>query len=1267
VHARRGRFLFILTAGICLTALPSNGQSWYLTGQVVMEDGSVPPQRIWIERYCGGTTLVREAVTDRQGRYQMRLMETGGMAPVSLYGASDILFLSSAARCVLRASLSGYQSSIIDLSAWHPTDDPHLRPLILARHRPESDFSAEAGSDVPKTARKPWERAMKATGEKKWAEAERQLRPAVEANPKFAQGWHLLGTLCQNQQKPEEAREAFEHAVEADPKALGPYVLLARLEIHTRDWEAARKTSGKLIQLDVRHRFPEAYVHNAAARYYQRDLDGAERSAREAVRLDKKHMLPRAEYVLGLVLAAKRDYAAAGEHLREYLKLEPKASDAAAVQTRIANLGKPEAAEPAPELDKADLSLPPAGEAWVPGGIRALAAAAHIEKPVSSGDFFAEYCRARVRLASPESSRSLSGYLGSLRTYFAVMAELAQAGTRKADQITIALSLSGTAQRKETERILGLLGWKATVDHGTTTVEPGDLASDGLRQMLPGLVGIDAIAMQEALEAGRSFTIELPSEEARLIGGSAWSGFVRIKQEFPGGLAEAFARDLRLAKTYAGLAEMGTEAATAMVSAVGLRTLVMQHADLLGARAGAFHLVGTAVAVPGGPQAEAVWTKLAGASPRDPQAFFRALFGKDRGRLAAYFAVLSQVDASDQRLFTKTAADATRFYGLFRNPYGVLRPGEKLRGTWPPAYYEDLPLEASGKVRFPGGHAAWTAAAGSDENTLASLGSLDTLIGVARLERERKAPFDARSVGVLSRHWAEWASLRPYFERLPGLGAAEFEALEAFAATARDYPPEKRNLVLGEWHSLVELLALGVRAGSLDERTSADLFRQASEGLRGRDASVQALATLRKMAGATGDLEDGVASRLLRLGGERRAAFERVLQMQRIPRLKVSDDASVLAALTGLVYAAWLDPDGLLVTEDPTLVRKHRFVGGGPQTGVKPLFEAAELQTSSAPEGSHFRGGFANFGAVAQALAGAAGIRDVSAQATSATGPLKPAPGVARSSAVHADFRSDARLVEVPATVTDSRGRYIDNLLRDHFLVLEEGKPQPLAAFESNASGLSCVLLLDTTGSMQAALPALKNAALKLIGELRDEDSVAVYTFNDTVSLLQPFSTDKRAAKRAVLKAYPDGTTALYDALTRVARDIAGRSGKKAIIVFTDGADNTSALAAEIAIRRAKIVGAPVYAVAQGDALRNPGLLKQLQGVALATGGLPYSIHNPAEIRTVFESVANDLKHGYLLAYRPPATGPREWRRIEVQLSAAKSHKVRAREGYYPQ
>jgi len=133
-------------------------------------------------------------------------------------------------------------------------------------------------------------------------------------------------------------------------------------------------------------------------------------------------------------------------------------------------------------------------------------------------------------------------------------------------------------------------------------------------------------------------------------------------------------------------------------------------------------------------------------------------------------------------------------------------------------------------------------------------------------------------------------------------------------------------------------------------------------------------------------------------------------------------------------------------------------------------------------------------------------------------------------------FRADGRLVEVYATVTDSRGRFADDLTREQFTVTERGAAQPLVAFEPRSSEVSCALLLDTTASMHPALPALKNAALKLIGELRDEDSIAVYSFNETVSELQPFTKDKSAAARAVLRTRALGNTALYDALARVNR-----------------------------------------------------------------------------------------------------------------------------------
>ena len=86
-------------------------------------------------------------------------------------------------------------------------------------------------------------------------------------------------------------------------------------------------------------------------------------------------------------------------------------------------------------------------------------------------------------------------------------------------------------------------------------------------------------------------------------------------------------------------------------------------------------------------------------------------------------------------------------------------------------------------------------------------------------------------------------------------------------------------------------------------------------------------------------------------------------------------------------------------------------------------------------------------------------------------------------------------------------------------------------------------LLFDTTGSMEGALPSLKSSALHLLDELRPDDTVAVYGFNDRVAELQPFTTDKISAKRAVLRAHAAGSTALYDALLRVNHDLAGMPG----------------------------------------------------------------------------------------------------------------------------
>ncbi|MGH9593641.1 MAG: VWA domain-containing protein, partial [Bryobacteraceae bacterium] len=529
------------------------------------------------------------------------------------------------------------------------------------------------------------------------------------------------------------------------------------------------------------------------------------------------------------------------------------------------------------------------------------------------------------------------------------------------------------------------------------------------------------------------------------------------------------------------------------------------------------------------PEAGPVWKELAGPSPDNPPAFLRALLEKQQGRLAAFYSALAHADAAHQRFFAKDAKRAGRFLAWYREGSEFQFSPSGRTEDWRTQLLQKLPLDEAGNVRFPGGKRAWTSSAtASDDDVLLSLKSLEALVPVAEIEAQRKAPLDEGSAALLAEHFSDWLVLFPYFEKLPSLGHQEFEALAAFGDAAVKLPSANRNSVLGEWHALVELIARGVQAGSLDPAVSARAFRSACEGATGPDHSAKAVGTLRLIAGA-GDLNVAVPTALLRLTGERRSAFDRVLELQKVPRLvepvTAAEQAQMATILSGFIYAASFPPDGLLISEDPQFLSRHQFVPPGANEKAS-LFAPAALVTSSTPPGSYMTGGFMNFDTVTHGLTrgawvGASPKAELHADASS-TGPVaaQSLAELQASSELTPDFTTNGSLVEVYATVTDSRGRYVDNLPADQFTILDQGQPQKTTAFESQFSEISCALLLDTTGSMRDALPALKNAALKMIGDLRREDYVAVYTFNRTVTELQPFTHDMDAAKRAVMSTY---------------------------------------------------------------------------------------------------------------------------------------------------
>lgn len=261
-------------------------------------------------------------------------------------------------------------------------------------------------------------------------------------------------------------------------------------------------------------------------------------------------------------------------------------------------------------------------------------------------------------------------------------------------------------------------------------------------------------------------------------------------------------------------------------------------------------------------------------------------------------------------------------------------------------------------------------------------------------------------------------------------------------------------------------------------------------------------------------------------------------------------------------------------------------------------------------------------------------------------------------------FKVDVRLVDVYATIYDHKGRYVDGLTRERFSLSDNGTKQPLVSFENSTSSLSCAILLDTTGSMNAVLPMVKNAIMKFIDQLNPDDSVAVYTFNSTLQVNQEFTRDKDAAKRAVLRTRARGETALYDSISQAASALVRQPGKKALVVFTDGQDNASVLNKNAAVKRAKKLGIPLYAIAEGDALKSKELMKTLEDLSNATGGTAYALAKAGKVGDVFADIAQDLQHVYMMSYKAPPGNEGDWRRIGIVVSGIKDYRIRAKEGY---
>src|SRR5215204_617293 len=156
-------------------------------------------------------------------------------------------------------------------------------------------------------------------------------------------------------------------------------------------------------------------------------------------------------------------------------------------------------------------------------------------------------------------------------------------------------------------------------------------------------------------------------------------------------------------------------------------------------------------------------------------------------------------------------------------------------------------------------------------------------------------------------------------------------------------------------------------------------------------------------------------------------------------------------------------------------------------------------------------------------------------------------------------IKVNTTLITIPVSVMDRDGRYVPNLQKEEFRIWEDGIEQEVAFFQSVDKPFSVVLMLDTSPSTQFRLEDIQDAAIAFVNQLRPDDKVMVVSFNDDIKILSDFTTDRTKLQRAINRSKTDDGTRLYDAVDMVINQQLSRvSGRKAIVLFTDGVDTTS-------------------------------------------------------------------------------------------------------------
>jgi len=314
------------------------------------------------------------------------------------------------------------------------------------------------------------------------------------------------------------------------------------------------------------------------------------------------------------------------------------------------------------------------------------------------------------------------------------------------------------------------------------------------------------------------------------------------------------------------------------------------------------------------------------------------------------------------------------------------------------------------------------------------------------------------------------------------------------------------------------------------------------------------------------------------------------------------------------------------------------------------------------------------------------------------------------SNAQQAQFQVSVDLVQLNVAVTDGKGNYVTGLKPTDFQISEDTIPEKIAFFgEGNGparsvgdieqsqgkpldaafpakdtvtnppeqtdslsaaiAGSNVFILFDTSNYMYRGFVFAQDAISEFVRSLEKADKIAFYSYSRDLSKAAVLTSDRSEVVRGVRTTVAGDDAALYNSLLLTVKDAAGITGRKVVVVFSNGPDNSSVVPPEDVAELAQSAGIPIYMISTREARLEPVSTAVFERMTAATGGKAYFSKNWRDERKAFASIRDDLGHLYSLSYYPKSNPNHGWRNITVKLAGEhlKNYRVRTRNGYRPQ